>query len=78
MLQSTASVAADVAPLAAGPHRTMLYIELADLAPIRTALAKANTPLVIPERTTFYGAREIIVLDPAGNAVAFATRTEAT
>jgi len=74
MLQSRASVAADVEPLAAGPHRTMLYIEVADLAPIRKALGK--TPLVVPERTTFYGAREIIVRDPAGNAVAFAARTK--
>lgn len=73
MLQSRASVAADVEPLAAGPHRAMLYIELDDLAPIRKALR--TTPLVIAERTTFYGAREIIVLDPAGNAVAFASRT---
>jgi uncharacterized glyoxalase superfamily protein PhnB len=72
MLQSTASVAADVPPLAAGAHRTMLYIELDDLAPIRKLGA---TPLVIPERTTFYGAREIIVRDPAGNAVAFASRS---
>lgn len=73
MLQSRASVAADVAPLADGAHRTMLYIELDDLAPIRKALG--STPLVVPERTTFYGAREIIVRDPAGNAIAFASRT---
>jgi len=76
MLQSRASVAADVEPLAAGPHRTMLYIEVGDLAPIRNALGK--TPLVVPERTTFYGAREIIVRDPAGNAVAFASRASST
>jgi len=42
------------------------------LAPIRKALA--GWPLVIPERTTFYGAREIIVRDPANNVVAFASR----
>jgi hypothetical protein len=27
---------------------------------------------VVPERTTFYGARELIVRDPAGNVVFFA------
>jgi hypothetical protein len=26
----------------------------------------------VPERTTFYGAREIIVRDPSGNVLAFA------
>jgi hypothetical protein len=29
-------------------------------------------PLVFDERTTFYGAREICVRDPAGNVVVFA------
>lgn len=70
MLQSRASLAADVAPLAPGTHRCTLYIDVADLAPIRTALA--GWPEVVPERTTFYGAHELIVLDPAGNAVFFA------
>jgi hypothetical protein len=31
----------------------------------------------VPERTTFYGAREIIVRDPAGNLIAFASREAA-
>lgn len=72
MLQSQASMASDVPPLAAGANRAMLYIEVDKLEPIRKALGK--TPHVIPERTTFYGAREIIVRDPAGNAVAFASK----
>ncbi|MEO8841399.1 MAG: VOC family protein [Kofleriaceae bacterium] len=71
MLQSRPSVAADVPPLAAGGYRSMLYIEVDALAPIRTALGA--TPLVVPERTTFYGAREVIVKDPAGNIVTFAS-----
>ena len=70
MLQSRASVEGDVAPLAAGAHRSMLYLEVDDLAPIRKALA--GWPEIVPERTTFYGAREILVRDPAGNAVVFA------
>ena len=70
MLQSRASFAEDVAPLAGEPGRAVLYVEVADLGPLREALA--GWPQVVPERTTFYGAREIIVRDPAGNAVFFA------
>jgi uncharacterized glyoxalase superfamily protein PhnB len=69
MLQSRASVETDVPPIAAGAHRSALYFQVDDLAPIRKALA--GYPEVVPERTTFYGAREIIVNDPAGNAVFF-------
>jgi hypothetical protein len=69
MLQTRASLAADIAPLAEGPHHTTLYITVEDLAPIRKALS--GYPLVVPERTTFYGAHELIVRDPAGNGVCF-------
>ena len=71
MLQSRASVAEDVAPLAAHKHRSVLYLDVADLAPVRRALE--GWPPLVPERTTFYGAREIIVEDPAGNAVFFSS-----
>ncbi len=71
MLQTRRSLAADVAPLAEGPHRAMLYFEVPDLAPLRTALQ--GWPLVVPERTTFYGAHELIVTDPAGNQVFFSS-----
>ncbi len=70
MLQSRASMRADVPEAAEGPYRTALYIGVDDLGPIREALG--DTERVVPERTTFYGAREIIVRDPAGNLVAFA------
>lgn len=70
MLQSRASIAKDIAPLADGPYRAALYLEVDDLAPIRAALA--GWPLVVPERTTFYGAREIIVREPGGHVVVFA------
>jgi catechol 2,3-dioxygenase-like lactoylglutathione lyase family enzyme len=72
MLQSRASLAADIAGLGADGFRAALYIEVAKLASIRKALA--GWPEVVPERTTFYGAREIIVRDPAGNVVVFASR----
>ena len=71
MLQSAASLAADVAG-AGGPFRAALYIEVEALAPIRAALE--GWPRVVPERTTFYGAREIIVRDPGGNLLSFASR----
>jgi uncharacterized glyoxalase superfamily protein PhnB len=69
MLQSRASLSKDVPAIAEGPHRTVLYLEVPELAPIRKALE--GWPLVTPERTTFYGAREIIVKDPAGHVVFF-------
>jgi len=70
MLQSIASVAADVPALAKEPMRAALYVEVDDLAPIRKSVAGA--PVTFAERTTFYGATEIGVRDPAGNAVTFA------
>lgn len=70
MLQSRASVASDVAGLDKDTYRSALYVRVAELALIRDALA--SWPKVVPERTTFYGAREIIVRDPAGNVLSFA------
>ena len=75
MMQSRASIADDIAPLAGDSFRGTLYIEVEQLAPIRKALT--DWPRVVPERTTFYGAREIIVRDPAGNVVCFASRETA-
>ena len=72
MLQSRASVADDIAALAKDSFRAALYIEIDQLDPIRKALS--DWPRVVPERTTFYGAREVIVRDPAGNVVLFASR----
>ena len=69
MLQSRASLAKDVPAIADGSYRSVLYIEIPNLAPIRKALA--GWPSVVPERKTFYGAQEIIVRDPDGNAVFF-------
>jgi hypothetical protein len=70
MLQSRASVAADLPVLAADVYRTTLFLEVEDLAPVRTAVAGLE-PL-FPERTTFYGSRELGVRDPAGNPVVLA------
>jgi uncharacterized glyoxalase superfamily protein PhnB len=72
MLQSRASLQKDVPAIAEGAHRAVLYFEVPDLAPIRKALE--GWPRTTPERTTFYGAREIIVKDPAGHVVFFAAQ----
>lgn len=69
MLQSRASLEKDVPPLVEHSYRSVLYVKTADLEPLRQALAAVEK--VVPERTTFYGAREIIVRDPAGNVVFF-------
>ena len=70
MLQSRASVRDDIAALASDSYRSALYIEVEDLAPIRSATK--GLPPLFDERTTFYGAREIGVRDPEGNAILFA------
>lgn len=67
MLQTVASVKDDVAPIAAGPHRSTLYVVVERLEDVKKKLG--DWPLVVPERTTFYGAKEVIVADPAGNFV---------
>lgn len=70
MLQSRASVQADVPALAREVGKAALFIEVEDLAPLRKALA--GTPKTFEERATFYGAREIGVRDPDGQCVTFA------
>jgi uncharacterized glyoxalase superfamily protein PhnB len=74
MLQTRASVrkdggtAAD-AVLACGSH---LYIEVDDFSDTLARVKGAE--VLVPERTTFYGMREIWVQDPGRNALGFATR----
>jgi uncharacterized glyoxalase superfamily protein PhnB len=49
---------------------TFLYVEVDNLDDI--IAATAGTEVIMPVRTTFYGAREIGVKDPAGHIVTFA------
>jgi uncharacterized glyoxalase superfamily protein PhnB len=71
MYQTKASVAADIAPLASAPTKgSFLFFQVEDLDSIAGAL-KGITP-VVPRRKTFYGADELIVREPGGNAVTFA------
>ena len=70
MYQSRASVAADLPPLAEGPYRTVLFIEVDDLDEVERAVAGAE--IVQPRRTTFYGMMEVAIREPGGNVVVFA------
>lgn len=71
MYQTRASVADDVPSLADAPMRgSFLFIAVDDLSFVEENLG--DTPLVIEKRTTFYGATEIVVREPAGNVVTFA------
>ncbi len=71
MYQTQASVADDVAPLANTPMRgTFLFFQVENLDDIEKRL-KGVQP-VVPRRKTFYGADELIVKAPCGNAITFA------
>lgn len=62
MLQTRKSVAADVPAMAS--ERSALYVDVASLAEATAAVQGAE--IVLPERTTFYGAKELWIRDPAG------------
>lgn len=77
MYQSFASAEKDV-PAAAkdiSGQRTFLYVEVDKLDDVLAALKGVN--IVLPVRTTFYGAKEVGVKDPAGHMIVFAEITAA-
>ena len=70
MSQSRESVRKDIPPLADAPAGgTNLYIDVADLAAVERAVT--GVEIVVPRRKKFYGADEIGVREPGGNAVIF-------
>ncbi len=77
MLQSRASLTKDMPALADMPFRssTVLYFKLDDLAALEPRLEGLD--VVVPKRTTFYGATEIMVRDPDGNLVCLTQDGEA-
>jgi len=77
MYQSFASAEKDAPAMAKEINggRTFLYIEVERLQPIMDAIQ--GVPIAVPLRTTFYGAKEIGVKDPAGHVVVFAEMTAA-
>ncbi len=75
MLQTHGSMKEDLSlPTTSQQSSAMLYIEVDDLEPLRN-LAK-SAEIVVPERTTFYGMREIAFREPGGQVVVFAIKAE--
>jgi uncharacterized glyoxalase superfamily protein PhnB len=72
MYQSYASVEKDNAATAAAAKRgpIFLYIDVDDLSHALAAVGDAE--LVMPLRSTFYGAREFGIKDPVGHYIIFA------
>ena len=69
MLQSRTSANDDLGDIGAiGP--SLLYIRVAALDAVLAAVPAGD--IVVPRRTTFYGADEVYVRDPAGNVIGFA------
>jgi len=77
MYQTYSSVAKDMpailADVSKGP--TFLYLEVENLDALKPALQSVE--IYMPERNTFYGAREIGVKDPAGHFLTFAQMSAA-
>ncbi len=78
MYQTYASADKDVAAISQlfrkGP--SFLYVEVGSLD--QTIAAIQGAEVLVPVRTTFYGATEIIVKDPGGHVVTFAQFGAAT
>jgi uncharacterized glyoxalase superfamily protein PhnB len=76
MFQTQTLAAADLPEMAEGSleRSVVLFIEVADLDAIRPKLE--GVEMVVPERTTDYGAREIWVRAPCGTIVGFAEMIE--
>lgn len=74
MYQTYASLGEDMPQIAEAAKKgpTFLYIEVDNLDAILAALKKHKTTM--PERTAFYGMREIGYQDPAGHYLTFAQR----
>lgn len=72
MLQSSASIGEDIAVLSPFlEKRTVIqYIDVDSLDALLACLG--DWKLLLPPRETFYGAREVVVQDPAGFLLVFA------
>jgi uncharacterized glyoxalase superfamily protein PhnB len=72
MYQSRESLRKDIPALADEPPGSpnAIYIEVSDLDDVLRRLEGID--LVVPKRTTFYGATEVGVREPGGNLIVFA------
>lgn len=74
MYQTYASLSEDMPQVAEAAKKgpTFLYVEVDDLNAIMAGLKKYK--ISMPERTAFYGMREVGFQDPAGHYLTFAQR----
>jgi len=69
MLQTRESLAEDLPAVAAKQPQSLLY---ADVESVDAAAQALGARIVVPKRTTFYGATEIWVELPGGHVLGFA------
>ncbi len=74
MLQTRASIAADMSRLSGESFRSIVYIDVPDAAALDGALDDVEE--LVPLRTTFYGAVERFVREPGGNVIGFSSPAE--
>jgi len=72
MFQTRASVEADLPVVTERGAETVLFVEVRSLAAARDAVKDAE--VLLAERTTFYGMREMVVADASGTVVVFAEK----
>jgi len=75
MMQTLSSVQKDepkFAPEGIQTKGCVLFIEVKDFADIKSRLE--GYPILMPERVTFYGMREIGVAEPGGHTIIFAAQ----
>ncbi len=81
MLQTRESIEKEVerdglpAAMKPAPGRTTLYIDVPDLDALREKVAGFD--VLLPDRQTSYGARELWLREPGGNLIGFAMPQEA-
>jgi hypothetical protein len=69
MLQTTASAAEDMGGATAEVRESIVYLSVGSLDAVLSAIGDAE--ILVPRRTTFYGADEVWVRAPGGTVVGF-------
>jgi hypothetical protein len=72
MLQTRASLAVDLPSVAARNPELLLFAEVPSFSAIQQALR--GQEVLVEDRTTFYGTRETVAVDPQGAIVIFAEK----
>ncbi len=71
MLQTRSSLAADLPAISRTGVASLLYVDVESLDAALTDAA-GTSEVLVPARTTFYGAREAFVREPSGQIIGFA------